>query len=86
MRWFLNFKILAKLLMGFILVAVIAGVVGLVGISNINTIVKDDTSLYRDITLPLGEISDINTAFLRIRVICLQHGAVPGSDGAGKLN
>ena len=44
---FNNLSIKMKLLTGFIVVAIIAGVVGYIGISNIKTIDDADTELYQ---------------------------------------
>lgn len=68
MKWFYNMKIMAKLLIGFILVAVIIGIVGYIGITKINELDKSDTELYEHMTVPLAELGDISTAFQRIRV------------------
>ena len=38
MKWFINMKIGSKLILGFLIVAVIAGMVGVVGIVNIQSI------------------------------------------------
>ncbi|AFA48625.1 methyl-accepting chemotaxis protein [Acetobacterium woodii] len=68
MKWFYNMKITAKLLVGFILVAVIIGIVGYIGITKINKLDESDTELYEHLTVPLAELSDISTAFQRMRV------------------
>ena len=68
MSWFYNLKIAVKLLIGFILVAVIAGVIGVVGVVNINNINTNDTTLYEKATIPLEQMSGISTAFQRMRV------------------
>ena len=51
MKWFANFKIATKLIIGFLIVAVIAGVVGIVGLLNISRINQADTLLYEENTL-----------------------------------
>lgn len=68
MKWFYNMKIAAKLLFGFILVALIAGLVGVMGIINLQTIEQNDTELYDNCTVPITQISNLSTAFQRIRV------------------
>ena len=68
MRWFYNMKIGAKLILSFILVAIIAGIVGIIGIVNIATINKDDTILYKNMTVPLSEAAQIGNLFQRVRV------------------
>ncbi len=68
MKWFSNLKLAAKLISGFIIVALIAGVVGLFGIKQMNAIDAKDQELYELATVPLGEMGDISTAFQRMRV------------------
>ncbi len=68
MKWFYNLKISTKLLSAFILVALIAGVVGYTGISQITKIAQADRALYEREAIPLAEITSVNDAFQRIRV------------------
>lgn len=68
MKWFNDLKLAVKLLAGFILVALIAGVVGVIAIINLKNIENNDTKLYENVTIPLSQISEISTAFQRIRV------------------
>jgi methyl-accepting chemotaxis protein len=63
-----NLKIGVKLTGGFLLVAIIAGIIGAVGILNIQTIDAADTRLYKNMTIPLTQIAEISTNFQRIRV------------------
>ncbi len=68
MAWLSNMTLKGKLLLGFITVAIIAGVIGGYGIYNIKVIEVADTKMYEKITVPLGELAEISTAFQRIRV------------------
>jgi len=68
MKWFYNMKITAKLLIGFILVAVIVGIVGYVGITNIKDLDNSDTELYENMMVPIAQIGNISTAFQDISV------------------
>ncbi|CAH2031237.1 MCP four helix bundle domain-containing protein [Trichlorobacter ammonificans] len=68
MQWFYNLTLKAKLLTGFMLVAIVAGIIGGVGIYDINKIEKADKTLYEKVTVPLGNISEVATAFQRLRV------------------
>lgn len=68
MKWFDNLKIRTKLLSGFILVALISGVIGYIGIKNINDIAKADKNLYEKMAVPISELADISTNFQRVRV------------------
>ncbi|OPJ65835.1 methyl-accepting chemotaxis protein [Clostridium chromiireducens] len=68
MRWFYNMKIRARILSSFLIVAFIAGVIGVQGVFNINKISKLDTELYEKMTEPLGELINVSNAFSTIRV------------------
>ncbi|MHB8129599.1 MAG: methyl-accepting chemotaxis protein [Mobilitalea sp.] len=67
MKGFLNLKVGIKLILGFIVVALIAGVIGVVGIINIQKISAADTRLYETMTVPLGEMVIIAESFQRMR-------------------
>ena len=69
MQWFKNMKIGSKLISCFILVAFIAGIVGVIGISNIITLNKNDEMLYKEITVPISEAAQMSKHFQEIRVI-----------------
>jgi methyl-accepting chemotaxis protein len=56
MKWYNNMKIGVKLIVGFLLVALIAGIVGVMGIMNINKINELDQRMYETMTVPLGEM------------------------------
>ena len=68
MQWFYNMKLKAKLMTGFILVAIVAGVIGTFAIIEIKQIAEADEKLYEKITIPLNDLADISTAFQRQRV------------------
>jgi methyl-accepting chemotaxis protein len=68
MKWFYNLKISAKLLSGFVLVAVIAAIVGWFGITEMKNIDADDTQLYETATVPLGQLEKIAVAFQKSRI------------------
>ncbi|AFA48674.1 methyl-accepting chemotaxis protein [Acetobacterium woodii] len=63
MKWFYNLKIGTKLILGFIIVALIAGGIGLIGVINIKTIDSQDNYLYQRMTAPLGELIFIAESF-----------------------
>lgn len=48
--------------------AILTMAVGVFGVVNINKIQTDDDTLYKKVTLPIGEVSAMNVAFQRIRV------------------
>jgi methyl-accepting chemotaxis protein len=64
-----NLKMRTKLIGGFMLVALIAGLVGITGIVNIRRIAKADLFLYEDQTAPLPVLSHIAVAFQRSQVV-----------------
>ena len=65
---FNNLSIKVKLLTGFIVVAIIAGVVGYIGMSNIKKIDDADSELYQKMTKPMGDLINMSTTFQRMRV------------------
>jgi len=68
MQWFNNLKIGTRLIAGFILVALIAGLIGFIGVQKIQQIDAADTKLYEKITVPTAQLLSISTDFQRIRV------------------
>ena len=68
MKWFNDLKIAIKLLSGFIIVAIIAGIVGVFGITRIIEINDNDTLLYEQNTKPIGNLAEISTQYQRTRV------------------
>jgi len=68
MQKFYNLKIGTKLMSSFILLALIAGVIGWIGISSIRTANVNDTVLYENATVPISQLGEISTAFQRVRV------------------
>lgn len=69
MTWFYNLKISSKLLISFVLVALISGVVGYVGITQIGSIAKADARMYQNATIPITQLSDLNKKFQDMRVL-----------------
>jgi len=67
MQWFYDLKISAKLIASFVLVSVVAGIVGFVGIRNIHAINDADTMMYEKITVPTEQLSQLATKFVRLR-------------------
>ena len=68
MAWFSNMTLKGKLLVGFITVAIIAGIIGGYGIYNIRLLDAAGARMYEKVTVPLGQMADISVAFQRIRV------------------
>ena len=67
MRWYLNINIAAKLIISFLIVACIGGLIGVMGLVNINNIVEVDKQLYEENTLGIQYTGEANTYYQRIR-------------------
>lgn len=63
MRWYFNMKISMKLILGFIIVALVAGVVGFVGIVDINEINNNYTEMYKDFGIAIGDMGSVSTLY-----------------------
>ena len=63
-----NMKIGPKLIGGFLIVAVIAAVIGTLGISELKAIDKADTKLYEKMAAPLGNLALMEASFHQFRV------------------
>lgn len=68
MEKFYNLKIGTKLMSSFVLLALIAGVIGWIGISNIRKANINDTILYENSTVPISQLGEISTDFQEVRV------------------
>ncbi|MEN8905117.1 MAG: methyl-accepting chemotaxis protein [Clostridiales bacterium] len=68
MKWFYNMKIGTKLVSTFVLVAIIAGIVGVYGIVNMQKIQTSDLELYEKMTVPMSYLQIIAERFQRVRV------------------
>ena len=63
-----NIKIGVKLTGGFLIIALITAVIGVIGFTNINTLAKTDKFLYEKKTVPISLLGTINSEFQQIRV------------------
>ncbi len=72
MQWYKNRKIAVKLIMGFLLVAIIAVVVGIVGLRNIYSIDEGSSLLLNKNTLGIAYAGDASTSFQRLRYNALK--------------
>jgi methyl-accepting chemotaxis protein len=68
MTWFYNLRLRAKLMSGFIAVAVVAAVIGTVGIQKIKQIAAEDRMMFEKATVPIGDLGDVSVSFQRVRV------------------
>ncbi|MBZ9617934.1 methyl-accepting chemotaxis protein [Clostridium estertheticum] len=67
MKLFNNFKIGTKILCGFFMVAIIAIIIGITGIINLNTISNKDTEMYEKMTVPMSNLYNMNHVFQNTR-------------------
>ena len=63
-----NMRIGTRLISGFVVVALIAGVIGFIGINKLHQLDEEALKFYEKITIPLGEIQNITAAFAQIRI------------------
>ena len=68
MQWFADLRIARKLLLGFGLVAFVAGLVGAVGTYQVRQVAAADAHLYQDLFLPTVLIGDLQSGFTVARV------------------
>jgi methyl-accepting chemotaxis protein len=80
---FKNLKIQNKLLFGFLIVAIISGIIGYMGISNIQKIEKADTKMYQDVVISMEILGKFSTNFQRTQKIYRQ--MLIDDDNASKL-
>ena len=67
MKWFVDLKISRKMIIGFLVVAIIAAVVGVIGIVNIASISLADDKMYRINTVGLQDTGSAAVCFQQIR-------------------
>ena len=67
MKWFYDLKIPVKLQSSFILVAAIAGLIGWIGLSKVNTMKTNGATLYSGRLVPIQDLAYANFAFLNAR-------------------
>ena len=69
MKWFFNMKISSKLLLGFLVVALISGAMGVYAIFHLRALDESDQELYYNTTIPLSIIGNVSTEFQRTRAV-----------------
>lgn len=67
MKWYKNLKLSVKLIIGFVLVAIVSVVVGVIGLTNINRLSASSALLYKENTLSVGYLGRASTDFQRLR-------------------
>ena len=68
MKWLSNMKIGTKLLMGFLLVALMTGGMGVYTLLNLKSLEVSDTQLYKNMLVPTEQMAKISESFQRQRV------------------
>jgi PAS domain S-box-containing protein len=69
----------AKMITGFVLVALITAVVGAIALRSMSMMAQADQTLYEDATVPLPELSNIGTSFEKMRVTSRDFIAAQGN-------
>ena len=72
MQWFNDLKIISKLLIGFIVVALLSGIVGYIGIRSINALDESATLMYEKMTVPIGDLQQMTDSFQRVPMNLLE--------------
>jgi PAS domain S-box-containing protein len=68
-----------KMITGFVLVALIAAVLGAIALRSMSKMAEADQTLYEDATVPLPELSNIGTSFEKMRVTSRDFIAAEGN-------
>lgn len=69
MKWFYNMKLGKKLIVSFVLVALLAGIVGVIGINSLNSVEKKYSELYKDFGIAVGDLGRTGMDFHNMRAI-----------------
>ena len=68
MQWFYNLRIAKKLIISFIIVALISGVVGIIGVINIKKMDELNDDMYLRHTSSLPDLANVARSYQRARV------------------
>ncbi|MEO1784824.1 MCP four helix bundle domain-containing protein, partial [Thermodesulfobium sp. 4217-1] len=68
MEWFSNLKIGKKLLLSFILIAIISGIMGIFGVIALKNVSQNSNNMYGNMTVPLERLLRISVAFDRVKL------------------
>lgn len=69
MKWYYDLKIGIRLFLGFTAVVLIAGIIGVYSIVNMNIISGNSTVMYDNMTVPMEELAQISITFQKQRVL-----------------
>lgn len=69
LQQFENLGIRIKLVVAFLVVAVFAGILGVVGIANVQKLKTADDFMFNEVVLPQAELREITQAFLMNRIV-----------------
>lgn len=86
MRFMKKIKVGVKLISAFLAVAIIAGVIGLVGVLNLSTIEKNDTLLYEENTLGVIFSGDASVYYQRARFNAMKMTVTEGEEQAKSID
>ena len=67
-KWICNMKLRTRILAAFMLISVLAAILGITGIVNLFSISDSDTLLYQNMTIPLEKMAILSGAFQEVRV------------------
>jgi methyl-accepting chemotaxis protein len=68
MKWYYDLKISVKLLTAFIIVAVIATTIGVIGVVKLKLLDENGSKMYEKIAIPISELASITEDFQRVRI------------------
>ncbi len=68
MKWFVNMKIASKLIISFLLIAVLSAGMAVFAILNLDQINRSGMQMYESMTVPIQKLAKISVAFQRERV------------------
>lgn len=81
MQWFNDLPIVKKITSSFMVVALIAGIIGFIGVKEINVIEAADTKLYEKMTVPLADLGDMGMGFEQLRISARAYARVDTAQG-----
>jgi methyl-accepting chemotaxis protein len=80
MQWFKNLRLATQLILAFVIVALIAGAIGVIGITGLGTLAKNDRIMYENATAPMKNLDAINGNFQLVRNYLSKSVAAPDKD------